>query len=119
MYFIRTIVEHYELYVLFIPLFIYYCYYIKEFLYILYCYKISSRLRVIYYPVETNMFFVNIFTIYPKRIAFNNFYNIKTFTPYSILLLALIFVVNIITGLPFLIIRVIYLLFKTKSTITT
>lgn len=119
MYFIRAIIEHYNLYFLFIPLFIYYCYYIKELLYIIYCYKISPCLHVIYYPVETNMFFVNIFTIYPRRLAFNGFYNVKTFNPYSILALLFMFIVNIIFGLPFLIIRLVYLLFITKSTAST
>jgi len=119
LYILFEVIQHYKLYLLFAPMIVYNVYYFQEIARILYYFKLSNKLRVIYYPQATCSFLVNICVIFPKRVAFNHFHKPKHFSISAVLWIAAMVVLNAVVGFPIIIIRLVYLLVKTKSTTTT
>lgn len=118
-YILFELIQHYKLYLLFAPMLVYNVYYFQEIARILYYFKLSNRLRVIYYPQATCSFLVNFCVIFPKRAAFNHFHKSKHFSAGAVLWIAAAVALNALVGFPYIIIRIIYLLVKTKSANTT
>ncbi len=115
MYYLRRLLEHYELYALFIPIFIFYFIYIKQILCILYHYKIQKHVTTFYYPIDNESFLVNIFIIYPQRAAFDVFYINQKNNNLKIIKFILILSITLLLGIPFFIIKTIFLLIFTHS----
>jgi len=114
MFLARRAFEYFNFHIFFIPFIIYYVILLYEISRILW-YKYYYECYTIYYPQDTKIIFIDLFVTYPRRCAFNlfynNFYNGQIFNFNSIIKLFWNIILVLMIGFPINIIKFIYNLY--------